>query len=226
MPGRSNVKKRPSSASKGRIVCSKVKSFDSRSDYYRVLGAALRVNIKSLVGPVPHAEESNIHKMLNDFITNGFSGRGRSELAKQATVPKDLVRKHFAVLAMVILTYDREWRHRFEDSTGIAERPLRLQYLDIDMADETPMPVLTQDAPEQLGFPCPIVDGIAPDGAVVVAMGPVAKSRGVLEPTKKLQSSSRYAMLLYDDGEDTYYSIGGETINPLQHLERTTAECL
>ena len=71
-------------------------------------------------------------------------------------------------------------------------------------------------------------DPNASDGTLcVAAMGSKAVGkRGVLEPTKILQSSSRCSMLLYSAKKKKYFSIGCDTINPLQHLERTTAECL
>ena len=54
---------------------------------------------------------------------------------------------------------------------------------------------------------------------------PSSKSRVVSAPTKVLQSKSGYSMLIQRPSGE-YLILRGQQINALQHLERTTGECL
>ena len=88
------------------------------------------------------------------------------------------------------------------------------------------MPIFTVESLEQSaasssGNP---TDHVA--SLVVAEMGCLAKARVVQQVTNMLQSSSRFSMLMYNGERDAYVAIGGDAINPLQHVERTTAECL
>ena len=78
-------------------------------------------------------------------MTRGFAGRTRSAFQSDHKLKAGTVIKCLNVLAVTILNYDREWRRRLEMSTFINDSLQPIQYLDVDAADETPMPVCTTD---------------------------------------------------------------------------------
>ena len=160
-------------------------------NYCRDLGAALRLNSQCLSSVVSstdnNATQCKIHKMLCDFVANGFAGRTREKfLHDHHEIHRDTIWKYMGVMATMVLNYDREWRRRLEMSTTFAPKLLKLQYIDVDMADETPMPVLTRDDSEQTGTS----SSESPDARclVVLGMGPLVKAKPEVEPTKNLQS--------------------------------------
>ena len=108
----------------------------------------------------------------------------------------------------------------------------RVQYLDLDMVDETPMLVGVRDTLDhQLGYGA-VTEGSPAFGAgfghaLAVMVAPTkSKTQVVASPAKILQSRSGFSMLTRDPSTKKFFVLRGETTNSLCHLERTTSECL
>ena len=127
---------------------------------------------------------------------------------------------HRIALAEMILQVDRERRTRTEWT--VARSGMRpVQYLDLDSFDETPMPVARRDEAHGRGQP-----GQSGSGENRSCFKPTqAKAKKIVQTTKILQAKSGYSMLLRDDNGE-FWIFRGSTINPLAHIETTSAECL
>ena len=134
------------------------------------------------------------------------------------------------VTAETILQHSINHRYQLESAVAAYAESHKLhQYIGFDMSDETPM-FVSRGGDLQLSH-----HSKNTSTALVQITGlskqelkqlPSLKAKNTEQSTKILQSSAKYSMLIQNKQSDDFIIIGGKTIHPLQHLERTTAECL
>ena len=94
-----------------------------------------------------------------------------------------------------------------------------------DASDESPFPLARADElPDELRSALQPAD-VAANGAVAIVSEMVGKSKALVGSTKVLQSKSRFTLLSRNKDTGKLTVFGGNTVNPLMHVERTTAVC-
>ena len=134
------------------------------------------------------------------------------------------------ITAETILQHSLNNRSQLEAAVAAYQDSHRLvQYVDFDMSDETPMHVSrTGDLSiykQSKNTSTALVELTGLSKQLLRSL-PNLKSKSTEQPTKILQSNARFSMLVQNNATSEFCIIGGTTIHPLQHLERTTAECL
>ena len=212
------MKKKPS-AQRARPDLKRVRIYADDDD--SSLRACIRLNMPELLEAT---REQAITDAMIRALSHDATVTSKRAAAELMGIDKRALVKYAAVSAELILQLDRDLRFRIEQSIAMSQVE-KLQYLDVEMSDETPMPVGRRDAL----FPPSNAASLAAAAADTdLAMWTQESSHQSLnlvsQPIQILQSRSAYSMLLKSpDGEYTMF--GGATLNALAHVERTTAEC-
>ena len=106
------------------------------SDDSRLQGA-LRLHFKSMAH---NAAEGSARSMAERLLTKGFPSSTKTVLQELSDMkdPRSLAKAKI-VLAELLLLHDRERRARMERGVAYSHGVRKVQYLDIDCQDETPM---------------------------------------------------------------------------------------
>ena len=190
---------------------------DNDCDWLRTNWPSL-INFKSTCGRVV--------QYVHGLLKHGFRNETKAKVSANSQLDTRTCDKVGKMAAHVLLTFDRECRRRCEYGFAMQQEEVPLQYLDIDGSDESPFPLArTDDLPnEQLQMLGQ--SGDMPEDKIVALFKEAGRpSKAVVAPTKVLQSKSRYSMLSRNKLSGKYTIMGGNTLNPLMHIERTTAEC-
>ena len=189
----------------------------------QTLAPWFRINFPTL----SECHASKQRAFVEQLFSKGWGGISRVQISQQTGLDPRSLRTIWQVAGMGCLLWDRDLRDRAEGSVAMSKVDAHLQYLDIDQADETPMPVARR---EYAGKP---VDSggshlvpISDTSSIATFKLDVGKlnTKATVQQTKILQSRSGYSMLTRTG--DTYNIVCGTTLNPLQHVERTTSEVL
>ena len=190
------------------------------------LQSHLRVHLPSFVYI---SEGSDIFKMCRALLSEGLPTSSLRVQAILSNVDFRAAVRYQRICAELVLSLDRERRSRMEQCFATASLE-RVQYLDIDMADETPMLVGVRDLLDNSLGGGAVTESSTPAGsghALAFMVAPTkSKTQVVASPAKILQARSGVSMFTRDPSTKKFFALRGETINSLSHLERTTAECL
>ena len=177
------------------------------------------------------AGESKMAKFANEML----SSKDRTPLKSKKMLEQDLGIDHrdsgpFTMqLASAVLNADCRDRHVIEALAAATYSKDELaQYVACDRSDETPNNVTRRvDATEMQGSSAPVVAPTPGDGNAVVVHtsipSPITGRRNQT-PSRILQSDDKWGMGILErcGGE---VEILGETITPVQLIEKTTGEC-
>jgi hypothetical protein len=194
-------------------------NFDGADDV-RIQGV-VRLALPWLAAQEPHADSKAACLRMLSTDSPASTKSACSEIFGCET---RLLVKSQLVLAELLMQIDREVRVRLERSITMSQSAC-LQYLDIDMSDETPMPVGRRDMPTRNVEPDVVPHVAEQDQLAIWQISGNSKSKVALQPTKILQSRGSYSMLIRTPSGKLAI-IRGDTLNALQHVERTTAEVL
>lgn len=175
-------------------------------------------------------EATDTTTKLSRYFVGGRSGRisTRASAADHLQVDSRRFVDHLLRLANTALHVDREGRATLERLVAQIPNVQLIAYVDGARYDETPMPVAVSLS-DTFGNDVPAQAGALPTVALTSALpkmgGPVRNAtKSGAQSHKLLQSESSFGMLVRIGGELT--TILGKTLSWLQHLQRTTAECL
>lgn len=229
------MRKRPSAS--GETPVSKRKSVRLRSidltaedetdDMERMM-AWFRVNSKDLI---EDGCDTKTRKFVDYLLKTGFRSVSKRVLCEKSGLCIDQVNRLVILAAQCILVQDREHRKRIELTVITDSGQEKIQYIDNDMDDETPALTGRRDSPTDnrssgtVGRTTELVS-VENTHLIEFVNASFSKPKVISTLTNILQSRSRYSMLLRDNRTKQFRIIGGSTINPLQHTERTCAECL
>ena len=169
-----------------------------------------------------------IQTFIHRELTEGTYAASKKSVAELYNMDIRKMKACTIMLAELVPQYDRMHRRRAESAVVMSGCSL-LQYLECEMCDETPAFVGRQDLNSDMPKNSlqAICDEAPPMDAGNRWHPHVAAEKSCSRPqlTKILQSNSVYSMLVR--GQDNmFYIVSGETLNSLDHVERTTAECL
>ena len=181
------------------------------------------------------SEKRNAGSRFTEYIGNLLSdsvARNKVQEALHASMDSRTCDRSRLVLAETLLLSDRDVRRQIELAVQ-RSKFRRLQALEVDMYDETPLEVSRKDLVDlQPGSLLLSLTRCRPalaplgDGEVVA----IVPSTSNISPTtlrqmsKILQSRTFWSMLLQSP-TGKYILVRGATLNFLQLLERTTGEC-
>ena len=86
-----------------------------------------------------------IYKYVQGLMANGFRHETKAMVSKNSDVDERTCDNTAKVTAHLLMVFDKDIRSRAEYGTAMQEAEDKLQYLDIDGADETPFPTARTD---------------------------------------------------------------------------------
>ena len=186
-------------------------------------------HITDLSSSISSEQGNCISRLAHELLQNPkHRHQNNSELADKHEIDRTLLPKHMQTLASAFIEVERAQRRGLEEQyVETYPEPDLMTFIDLGTYDESPMPVVTVDFPDQderqqiansTSSQLVSSTGVLAMPNINASLQSQSKNKTC---TKKIQSEQKHVALIRLHDPDTYVVVCGTTTNWLQRLQNT-----